>query len=97
MFSGILPKLSTLLVKVKQKPFNITSIVVYASVAQNTKEEIDNICNTLDKVMALCKSQKIIIIMGNLYAKVRNEREDEIVGHFGLKSQNERIESWCQR
>lgn len=86
-----------MLVKVKEKPINIASIVVYASVAQSTKEEIDNICNTLEKVMALCKSQKIIIIIGNLNAKVRNEREDEIVGNFGLESQNKRIESWCQR
>lgn len=43
----------------------------------------------LDNAKAQCKLQEIIIIMGDLNAKVGNDREEEIVGKFGLGARNE--------
>lgn len=63
------------MVKLKKKNFKIAIIVVYAPAAQSTEEEIDNSHNSLDNTMALCKSQEIIITMGDLNAKFGNNEE----------------------
>ena len=45
------------------------------------------------------KSQDITIIMGDFNAKVEDERVDDVVGHNGLGTQNERgskLIEWCQ-
>ncbi|XP_063588673.1 uncharacterized protein LOC134765810 [Penaeus indicus] len=53
----------------------------------------------LDQAYSQCKSQDIIIVMGDFNAKVDNERVDNIVGPHGLGSRNERGEmlvEWAQ-
>lgn len=45
--------------------------------------------------MTQCKSQEIKI--GSLNAKIKNEKDGEIVGMFGLGTSQERVEKWLQR
>lgn len=42
------------------------------------------------------KSGEIMIIMGDLNAKVGKEQDGEIVGKFELEACNERLEKWVK-
>ena len=57
-----------LLMKILGSSFNIFIIVVYAPTSDCKEEEINMFYNNLDMAKAQCKSQKIIIVMGDLNA-----------------------------
>ena len=61
-----------LLMKIQGRPFNIFITVVYAPTF-DCKEEIDMFYNNLDMAKGQCKSQEIIIVMGDLNAKVGSD------------------------
>ena len=48
----------------------------------------------LDKAKEQCKSQEVVIIMGDLNAKVGSERYDDFTGKYGLEIRNERGQRW---
>ena len=81
-----------LLVKLSGKSFDITIIQVYASTSESTEEDIDLFYKDLETAKNHCKSQDVIIIMGDFNVKVGNERVDEVVGDHGLGQRNERRE-----
>ena len=56
--------------KIQGRPFNISTIVVFAPISDCNVEEIDMFYNNLDMANAQCKSQEIIIRMGDLNSKV---------------------------
>ncbi|MGX9987587.1 reverse transcriptase domain-containing protein [Soonwooa purpurea] len=85
-----------LIVKLRGTPFNIAIIVVYAPTAQSNDEEIDTFYTTLDNARAQLKSQEIIIVMGDLNAKVGSDTAGETTGKYGLGTRNERGEKWVQ-
>ena len=78
-----------LLVKLKGSPFKISIIVAYASTSGNNEESISKFYEELDAARFQCKSQEIIIVMGDLNAKVGCKGGDSI-GIFGLSAQNDR-------
>ena len=57
-------------------------IVAYAPTSDSTEEEVDKFYETLELAKGQCKSQDIIIIMGNINAKVGSEPFDEIMGNM---------------
>ena len=73
-----------LLMKIQGRPFNISIIVVYAPTSDCNEEEIDMFYDNLDMAKAQCKSQEIIIVMGDLNAKVGSEGGSDMVGKHGL-------------
>ena len=81
-----------LLVKLNGKPFDITIIQVYAPTSESIEEDIDFFYKDLGAAKNHCKSQDVVIIMGDFNAKVGNERVDEVVGDHGLGQKNERGE-----
>ena len=83
-----------LLIKLRGQPFNLSIIQVYAPTAESSEEDIDDFYEQLEQAMDQCKSQEVIIVMGDLNAKVGNERVGHIVGGHGLGTQNERGERW---
>ena len=88
-----------LLVKLKGHPFNISIIQAYAPTSASTEEDIEAFYETLEKAKEQCKSQDIIIMMGDFNARVGKQREGHIVGEHGLGIRNERGEPfvrWCQ-
>lgn len=50
----------------------------------------------LEDVKALCKSQEITNIMGDLNAKLGKERENEIVDNVGLGYRKDHSQRWVQ-
>ena len=64
-----------LLVKLYCKPFNLTLIQVYSPTITSTVEDIDEFYDDLEVAYKHCKSQDMIIIMGDLNAKVGKEQD----------------------
>ena len=72
-----------LLVKIQGRPFNISIIVVYAPTSDCNEEEIDKFYN-LNMAKAQCKSQEIIIVVGDLNTKDGSEEGSGMIGKHGL-------------
>ena len=88
-----------LLVKLKGQPMNFAIIQVYAPTAESTDEESDKFYEDLDKAKEQCKSGEVIMVIGDLNAKVGEGKQDNIVGAYGLGTRNERGEKfvdWCR-
>ena len=86
-----------LLARLNGAPLNMAIIIAYAPTSDSTEEEVDKFYETLELAKGQCKSQDIIIIiMGDINAKVDSEPFEEIVGKYGLGIQNDRGERWVQ-
>ena len=85
-----------LLVKLKGKPFNISIIVVYAPTSESTEDDIESFYDNLDTAKAHCKSHEIILVMGDLNAKVGKGQSNETTGKYGLGKQNDRGDRWVE-
>ena len=88
-----------LVVKLRGQYFNISLIQVYAPTAQSPDADIENFYEDLDKAKSHCKSQDIVIIMGDFNAKVGEGKFENVVGEYGLGERNERGErfiEWCK-
>ena len=85
-----------MLVKLKGKPFDISIIQIYAPTADKSEEEHDQFYNDLEMAKSQCKSQDIVIVIGDFNqgfnAKVGDERYEDTVGPHGLGHRNERGE-----
>ena len=62
-----------LLVKLHCKPFTLTLVQVYAPTSTSTVDDIYDLYDDLEVAYKQCKSQGMIIIMGDLNAKVGKE------------------------
>ena len=80
-----------LILKIATKPFNIVIIQVYAPRSTSSDDDIEQFYNDLDNAHKKGGSQDMTIVMGDLNAKVGNERDPllEVVGRHGLDSRNE--------
>ena len=62
------------------------------------KVTFENFYEDLEKARAQCKSQDVVIVMGDMNAKVGEGRVENMVGDYGLGERNERGEkliNWC--
>lgn len=88
-----------MLIKLKGQPFNIAVIQVYAPTSEANDEEIADFYEKLDAAKSQCKSQEVVIVMGDFNAKIGEGREEDIVGPYGLGKRNERgntMFQWCK-
>ena len=82
--------------KLFRKPFNLSIIQVYAPTSASSEEEIEAFYNDLDDAYKQCGSQEMVVVMGDLYAKVGTEQDPQkvVVGQHGLGERNERGDLW---
>ena len=64
-----------LLVRIRGKPFNLSIIQVYAPTGASSEEEIEDIYSDLEDTYKKCGNQGIVIVMGDLHAKVGGEQD----------------------
>ena len=86
--------------KLFSKPFNLSIIQVYVPTSASSEEEIDAFYNDLDDAYKQCGSQEMVVVMGDLNAKVGTEQDPQkvVVGKHGLGESNERGDlcvDWC--
>ena len=87
-------------VRLQGKPFNISIIQVYAPTIDADEEEMEKFYDQINSVKAQCKSQDIVIVMGDFNAKVGKCKRGKAIGLFGLGSSNDRRDSmaeWCEK
>ena len=87
---------SVIMVKLQAKPFNINVVQVYAPTQDHDGEEIEKFYQEIQNGIKYAKSDEVICIMGDLNAKVGDERYRNIVGMHGLGRRNERGEGLIQ-
>ena len=85
-----------LLVKIKGKPINMNIIQVYAPTSESSEDEINQFYDKLNLAKQQCKAHEVIMIMGDLNAKVGRGRVGDTVGFFGLGDRNDRGDMWIE-
>lgn len=89
-----------IMMKLEAKPFNINIIQVYAPKQDHEDEEFKKFYQEIQGGIKYVKSDEVIFVMGDLDAKVGNEKYPSIVGAHGQGKRNERGEQmihFCQR
>ena len=74
--------------KLSGKPFNINLIQVYAPTSSQNDVEYEEFYENVDNVVGYTKSGEIVIITGDLNAKVGNQYEYPITRKYGLGKRN---------
>ena len=88
---GFLPVSSrVMLVKLAGKPFNIAIVQAYAPTGDHTDEDIEKFYQDIEKACREVKSTDVLIVMGDMNAKIGNGKVDGYIGGFGLGNRNER-------
>ena len=72
-----------LLVSFRGKPVYISVIQVYAPPTDADTDEIDSFYDKVEAAMSQCTSQDVILVIGDLNAKVGECKEADIVGPHG--------------
>ena len=61
--------------KIHGQPFDLSIFQVYAPTSANTEEEIEDFYSDLEDAYGKCGSQDIVIVMGDMNAKVGSEQD----------------------
>ena len=85
-----------MIVRIKGKMFDISIMQVYAPTSACPEKMIDEFYEHLESAKKQCKSQAVVVVMGDLNAKVGKQRFEDIVGPHGLGEKNERFEKWIE-
>lgn len=81
-----------LAIKVKAHPADLFIVQCYAPTSDAADEEMDSFYESLRKLTTKKSSRDVVIIIGDMNAKVGCERIEDIVGHYGVGNINERGE-----
>ena len=76
--------------KIRGQPFKICIIQAYAPTADSLEEDIIYFYDQLNQAKTQCKSQVILVVMGDFNAELGQGSFEDIVGSYGLSKRNER-------
>ena len=78
------------MVKLQGKPLNINILQTYAPIQHHNDEDIEQIYEEIQQAINQAKSDEIICMMGDIYAKAGSISHSNIVGNFGLGDKNDK-------
>ena len=81
------------------KPFNITIIQVYAPTSSAEEAEVEQFYEELQDFLELASKKDVLLIIGDLNAKVGGQEIPGVIGKYGLRLQNkagQRLIEFCQ-
>src|SRR5574340_1453752 len=76
-------------VRFQGKPFNITVIQAYAPTSNAEEAEVEWCYEDLQDLLELTPQKDVLLIIGDLNAKVGSQETPGVTGKFGLGVQNE--------
>ena len=76
-------------VRFQGKPFNITTIQVYAPISNAEETEVERVYEDLQDLLELTPKKDVLFIIGDWNAKVESQETAGVTGKFGLGVQNE--------
>jgi hypothetical protein len=79
-----------MLIKIKATPFDLAIVQTYAPTTDHNDEEIEEYYENLQEVLKHVGTTDILIVMGDMNAKVGKGSYEKIVGNFGLGKRNDR-------
>lgn len=79
-----------ILMKLHAQPFNIAILQLYAPTQDYSDEDLEQFYEEISQVLKQVKSTDVLIVMGDLNAKVGSDKNNKIVGQYGLGRKNER-------
>ena len=83
----------------QDKPFNITTIQVYAPTSNVEEAEVEQFYEDLQDLLELSPPKDVLFILGDWNAKVGSQETSGVTSKFGLGMQNEagqRLIEFCQ-
>ena len=86
-------------IRFQGKPFNITVIQVYVPTSNAEEAEVERFCEDLQDLLELTPKKDVLVIIGDLNAKVGRQETPGVTGRFGLGIWNEagqRLIEFCQ-
>ena len=86
-------------VRFQGKPFNITSIQVYALTRTAEEAEAEQFYEDLQDLLELTPQKDVLFILGDWNAKVGSQETPRVTGKLGLGKRNEagqRLIEFCQ-
>ena len=87
---GFLPiSRRVMVVKIEGKPFNLAIIQAYAPTAEHSEDDIEEFYEDLEKACKQVASTDIMVVMGDMNAKIGKGSVDRYVGEFGLGDRND--------
>ena len=81
-----------MIVKIEGKPFNLAVIQAYAPTSDHSEEDIEQFYEDMEKAHQQVKSTDILVVMGDMNAKIGKGKVENYVGEYGLGTRNERGE-----
>ena len=83
-----------ILLKIKDPQHDLNIIQVYAPTEAAQNEEMNEFYSKLEETRRKCKTNEILVLMGDLDAKVEKNRDGNTKGPFRLGVRNERGDLW---
>ena len=79
-----------IMAKFESKPANIIIVQLYAPTNDHSDDEIQELYAGVKKALKQVKSGDILVVMGDMNAKVGKVKYGSVVGKYGLGERNER-------
>ena len=76
------------MVRIRGTPFNICIIQVYAPTSDHEEEDVDHFYEEVNIAREQCKEHELILVIGDMNAKVGQGKMEDIVGPHGLGIRN---------
>ena len=76
-------------VRFQGKPFNITTIQVYAPISNAEEAEVERFYEDLQDLLELTSKKDVLFIIGDWNPKVGSQETPGVTGKFGLGMRNE--------
>ena len=76
--------------KFQAKPLNMVVVQVYSPTSDHPDEELESFYDDVNKAMKYAKSDDVILVMGDMNAKIGSQAHGDVVGRHGLGERNDR-------
>ena len=87
-FYGISDRVA--LLKISSRYVEICLLQVYAPTSESSDDELEKFYFQVEEGMKQCKSNELLLVMGDFNAKVGSEKAEHVTGSHGLGVMNER-------